>query len=111
MERRPPRSTRTDTLFPYTTLFLSHVGTEAADVDLDLVTVRQKAELARQAEQRERFIERDGIDTLGRAQRREARFLLVIALADLHARCVATEPRRNRAATDRSTEDRGAWNE
>src|SRR3546814_7802260 len=25
MIRRPPRSTRTDTLFPYTTLFLSHV--------------------------------------------------------------------------------------
>src|SRR3546814_14236724 len=25
MVRRPPRSTRTDTLFPYTTLFLSHV--------------------------------------------------------------------------------------
>src|SRR3546814_14510318 len=24
--RRPPRSTRTDTLFPYTTLFRSHVG-------------------------------------------------------------------------------------
>src|SRR3546814_7893515 len=24
MRRRPPRSTRTDTLFPYTTLFLSH---------------------------------------------------------------------------------------
>src|SRR3546814_18409735 len=26
MERRPPRSTRTDTLFPYTTLFRSKVG-------------------------------------------------------------------------------------
>src|SRR3546814_13893983 len=25
MCRRPPRSTRTDTLFPYTTLFLSHL--------------------------------------------------------------------------------------
>src|SRR3546814_15485310 len=30
MRRRPPRSTRTDTLFPYTTLFRS------ADVDLDV---------------------------------------------------------------------------
>src|SRR3546814_2628255 len=27
MIRRPPRSTRTDTLFPYTTLFRSNVGT------------------------------------------------------------------------------------
>src|SRR3546814_10580114 len=26
MIRRPPRSTRTDTLFPYTTLFRSHLG-------------------------------------------------------------------------------------
>src|SRR3546814_1973524 len=26
MIRRPPRSTRTDTLFPYTTLFRSHIG-------------------------------------------------------------------------------------
>src|SRR3546814_6533168 len=26
MIRRPPRSTRTDTLFPYTTLFRSHMG-------------------------------------------------------------------------------------
>src|SRR3546814_2425518 len=26
MLRRPPRSTRTDTLFPYTTLFRSHLG-------------------------------------------------------------------------------------
>src|SRR3546814_1624506 len=26
MRRRPPRSTRTDTLFPYTTLFRSHGG-------------------------------------------------------------------------------------
>src|SRR3546814_2684626 len=28
MIRRPPRSTRTDTLFPYTTLFRSHSGRE-----------------------------------------------------------------------------------
>src|SRR3546814_3235907 len=26
MIRRPPKSTRTDTLFPYTTLFRSHLG-------------------------------------------------------------------------------------
>src|SRR3546814_2914985 len=37
MRRRPPRSTRTDTLFPYTTLFRSvllavvHVGGDVAD--------------------------------------------------------------------------------
>src|SRR3546814_5477007 len=31
MIRRPPRSTRTDTLFPYTTLFRSRNGVRGAD--------------------------------------------------------------------------------
>src|SRR3546814_18902594 len=31
MIRRPPRSTRTDTLFPYTTLFRSSVGAQPSD--------------------------------------------------------------------------------
>src|SRR3546814_6051057 len=31
MIRRPPRSTRTDTLFPYTTLFRSRLGHPAAE--------------------------------------------------------------------------------
>src|SRR3546814_1677875 len=30
MIRRPPRSTRTDTLFPYTTLFRSNLGTSGS---------------------------------------------------------------------------------
>src|SRR3546814_14489847 len=33
MIRRPPRSTRTDTLFPYTTLFRSLRETEQVDLD------------------------------------------------------------------------------
>src|SRR3546814_7150266 len=32
MRRRPPRSTRTDTLFPYTTLFRSDVEIEGREV-------------------------------------------------------------------------------
>src|SRR3546814_19135849 len=36
MIRRPPRSTRTDTLFPYTTLFRSHVP-ELGRLVVDLV--------------------------------------------------------------------------
>src|SRR3546814_16402719 len=36
MIRRPPRSTRTDTLFPYTTLFRSQVGEGETDDDLRL---------------------------------------------------------------------------
>src|SRR3546814_8844363 len=38
MIRRPPRSTRTDTLFPYTTLFRSL----AADAAADLVSLRAR---------------------------------------------------------------------
>src|SRR3546814_20409382 len=41
--RRPPRSTRTDTLFPYTTLFRSIGGCATAEVQL--------SELARTIEQ------------------------------------------------------------
>src|SRR3546814_11655170 len=39
MIRRPPRSTRTDTLFPYTTLFRSHLlgdRVEAVELGLDV---------------------------------------------------------------------------
>src|SRR3546814_16612557 len=32
MRRRPPRSTRTDTLFPYTTLFRSHHAARRANI-------------------------------------------------------------------------------
>src|SRR3546814_7932703 len=35
MRRRPPRSTRTDTLFPYTTLFRSKRDDECADAGYD----------------------------------------------------------------------------
>src|SRR3546814_6244812 len=35
MIRRPPRSTRTDTLFPYTTLFRSHPGAPDRGVRAD----------------------------------------------------------------------------
>src|SRR3546814_20598244 len=40
MIRRPPRSTRTDTLFPYTTLFrsLGNVTVQASDTDGDNAT-------------------------------------------------------------------------
>src|SRR3546814_1473849 len=45
MIRRPPRSTRTDTLFPYTTLFRSAEAIEqAAGVGLDLVEVSPNAD-------------------------------------------------------------------
>src|SRR3546814_5391600 len=49
MIRRPPRSTRTDTLFPYTTLFRSLVTREfGLDKDRLLVTVYSEDEQAAQ---------------------------------------------------------------
>src|SRR3546814_1389597 len=39
MIRRPPRSTRTDTLFPYTTLFRSQHDAGVAEIDLTLRAV------------------------------------------------------------------------
>src|SRR3546814_13681777 len=38
MIRRPPRSTRTDTLFPYTTLFRSMIGVNLRGMDNNMLT-------------------------------------------------------------------------
>src|SRR3546814_11949321 len=45
MIRRPPRSTRTDTLFPYTTLFRSGAAFRGFDVDRQLLAHRLLAEV------------------------------------------------------------------
>src|SRR3546814_17596959 len=43
MIRRPPRSTRTDTLFPYTTLFRS--ARRAVDVELEVLVLQRHVDL------------------------------------------------------------------
>src|SRR3546814_19188052 len=58
MVRRPPRSTRTDTLFPYTTLFRSIVVGEDADARLCLEGVAIDHPIRRVDER----VERVGID-------------------------------------------------
>src|SRR3546814_13727116 len=46
MIRRPPRSTRTDTLFPYTTLFRSHVRPLIEALGLGfLVAIQQRCRI------------------------------------------------------------------
>src|SRR3546814_9423437 len=41
MIRRPPRSTRTDTLFPYTTLFRSmHFASPASPIDFERIPIQ-----------------------------------------------------------------------
>src|SRR3546814_10452129 len=49
MIRRPPRSTRTDTLFPYTTLFRSRKDEGGAEPAIVVARARQQI-LAREAE-------------------------------------------------------------
>src|SRR3546814_14795869 len=49
MRRRPPRSTRTDTLFPYTTLFRSEEATRAAETGQASATSLDEAIAALQA--------------------------------------------------------------
>src|SRR3546814_13956806 len=51
MIRRPPRSTRTDTLFPYTTLFRSHQEESAQpDREAELPQVRSRRAQARRVQ-------------------------------------------------------------
>src|SRR3546814_7366827 len=61
MIRRPPVSTRTDTLFPYTTLFRSLAGLEVEQV----VAKRQIQQLALPAKQSVFGIELAGIFRIG----------------------------------------------
>src|SRR3546814_3208532 len=70
MIRRPPRSTRTDTLFPYTTLFRSEsvVGLPVAGhIDADFLSHR----LDRRAARRHRLADDDGDHVHDRAVRSE----------------------------------------
>src|SRR3546814_9667849 len=66
MIRRPPRSTRTDTLFPYTTLFRSPI--DARRGDLQMIRLL------------------DGVDDVERRRNRVAHFL---ATLDIHGTVVA----------------------
>src|SRR3546814_3811178 len=50
MIRRPPRSTRTDTLFPYTTLFRSGLGIGRSAHDLVAQAIASKAPLVLDAD-------------------------------------------------------------
>src|SRR3546814_6758567 len=72
MIRRPPRSTRTDTLFPYTTLFRSHVLARPGGRD-DLFLVQRMRR--REDHRPDRPVAHDvrvvfpQVDAVGRAER------------------------------------------
>src|SRR3546814_5743616 len=60
MIRRPPRSTRTDTLFPYTTLFRSLARHAARIIEKRVVGVLGKGRIARPAAHRETVLDVSG---------------------------------------------------
>src|SRR3546814_14543322 len=59
MKRRPPRSTRTDTLFPYTTLFRSLVDHGACNAGLQVNTKQDRACRGYRCRQDEHLTARD----------------------------------------------------
>src|SRR3546814_17070370 len=104
MRRRPPRSTRTDTLFPYTTLFRSVRGI-GADIE------REFAVLAQLAAARIRPDHRGDADRLG-LRRKLADFLgqfeeMLRHRIDGEADSLTAEPQRTVDAHSNSTNARG----
>src|SRR3546814_4935449 len=75
MIRRPPRSTRTDTLFPYTTLFRSGVGAQEAGravggvVDAGVAQARARCQVQRQRRRVEVAVRAVGEVVFGEDQR------------------------------------------
>src|SRR3546814_2767685 len=57
MIRRPPRSTRTDTLFPYTTLFRSLLLAEQDGSEINTANLEEKIDLAKKIEESSSAIE------------------------------------------------------
>src|SRR3546814_13018895 len=57
MIRRPPRSTRTDTLFPYTTLFRSLLLAEQDGSEINTANLEEKIDLAKKLEESSSAIE------------------------------------------------------
>src|SRR3546814_19777790 len=96
MIRRPPRSTRTDTLFPYTTLFRSRFGLRLADLEA-------AAEREERARQRQRHHAAEVLeDACQLADHRRAVLLDLIGGVDerlVHALQLAVAAHRHETAT------------
>src|SRR3546814_1135693 len=94
MIRRPPRSTRTDTLFPYTTLFRSFAEQVGASDCIE--SIIDTAALV--ADRRYRI----GLRRIDRGRRAEAFRLFKLAVDDVDGENLA------RAGDPRALDDRGA---
>src|SRR3546814_10716215 len=85
MRRRPPRSTRTDTLFPYTTLFRSLVLTDSGGVQEEAPALGKPVLVMRETTERPEGVEAGT------------------------ARLVGTDPGRIVAETERLLDDESAY--
>src|SRR3546814_10529124 len=93
MIRRPPRSTRTDTLFPYTTLFRSDCGNDLADGTGTVWTDSRPA--GRRPDRHLRLV---ALDLLHQSADRPARLVAGDTLHRRHARRSAGTARSRRLA-------------
>src|SRR3546814_7913347 len=93
MVRRPPRSTRTDTLFPYTTLFRSQ--------DVDIVVAQAPEPVARDIGKRAMAL--DGIDGGGHPAQHRRR--IARAGADLQHAILRLDPGECRHRSEEHTSE------
>src|SRR3546814_13616270 len=103
MIRRPPRSTRTDTLFPYTTLFrsLRAQGADRGDGPLHFGEEERARMDARLAAEGVSPLADDGDARLGEAQRTADRLPRRVLLRGAAAETQARQPRRGRSRNPR----------
>src|SRR3546814_18638751 len=85
MIRRPPRSTRTDTLFPYTTLFRSRHGDRGAHPELSAGFLLQRGRAERRIGRAFVGLRLDRADVVRRVLQRDSQGLGAVAVevADL----------------------------
>src|SRR3546814_19566757 len=104
MIRRPPRSTRTDTLFPYTTLFrsLRAQGADRGDGPLHFGEEERARMDARLAAEGVSPLADDGDARLGEAQRAADRLSGCLLLCGAEAETQARHPRLGRTRNPRS---------
>src|SRR3546814_14166796 len=109
MLRRPPRSTRSDTLFPYTTLFRSQLfGEVGYDAKVGAAAITPFARLAHVRTKSDAFVETGGNAALAlAAAKQKTDFLSLGVRARFNAGQPGFQPYVS-AAWNRASGDRGA---
>src|SRR3546814_5981258 len=99
MIRRPPRSTRTDTLFPYTTLFRSVLAVVASRDAAQLAAARTaayaRAELARKELAREQYLYKQQVRSEEHTSELQSLMRISYAVFCLKKNIIQTQHRKN----------------